>query len=75
VVESITKWKEYIYSLTFDHQKHKEPVDYYYKNQNYLLKTINDNAFVLNSFLSDYFKFSSKNDPFLLMPLIRLEND
>lgn len=50
-------------------------MDYYYENQNYLLKLINDNSFVSNSFLSEYFRFSTKNDPFLVMPLIKLEND
>jgi len=37
-----------------------------------LLRIINDNSFVSKSFLANYFKFSPKNDPFLLMPLINL---
>ena len=46
-----------------------------FKNQDYLVKLLNDNAFIFNSFLSGYVHFSQKNDPFILKPYIQTQNE
>lgn len=66
VIELITKWKEYIYSLTHDQRKKKERVQYYFYDDNYYLKILGDIGFLRVSFLSNFYDFAPKNDPFLL---------
>jgi hypothetical protein len=51
----ITKWKEYIYGLTHDVKKKRERVEYYFYDENYLLKLMNDMGFLRQSFLARFF--------------------
>lgn len=73
MIELVTKWKEYIYSLTHDQRKKKERVEYYYYDDNYFLKILSDLGFLQASFLSNFYEFAPKNDPFLLKCLLAKE--
>lgn len=70
VVGMVEEWRGYLAGL--DLGRKREQVDYYYQGENYLLRMLDDNCFVRKSFLADYFKFSSKNDPFLLLPILTI---
>lgn len=73
VVQLISKWKEYIQSLTHDAKKRKERMEFYYEEKNYILSLLNDSSFISHSFLNKFYLFSIRNDPFLLKPLLGLE--
>lgn len=66
VLELIIKWKDYIANLTHDIRKQKERMEYYFYDDNYLLKILTDLGFLRVSFLKDFYSFAPKNDPFLL---------
>lgn len=42
---------------------------------NYLIKMKNDNSFLKDSSMSNYFNFSSKSDPFLVFPSSKHHTD
>ena len=73
VVELITQWKLYIMSLTHDAKKRRERVEFHFAEKNYLLVILNDNKFIGTSFLCNFYSFATNNDPFLLKPLLVLE--
>ena len=72
-MELITKWKEYMWSLTHDAKKRKERIEFYYEEKNHLLHILNDTQFIAHSFLSNFFTFSVRNDPLFLRPILALE--
>jgi hypothetical protein len=72
-MDLIVKWRSYIQSLTHDPKKRKEPIEYYYMSNNYLLSILNDSNFIAASFLSNFYTFAVRNDPFLFRPILAME--
>jgi hypothetical protein len=52
--------------MTHDIRKQKERMEYYFYDDNYLLKILTDLGFLKVSFLNQFYSFAPKNDPFLL---------
>lgn len=73
LIELISSWKLYIQSLTHDPRLRREKLQFYYVEYNLLLTMLNDSSFISTSFLSNFYTFSIKNDPFLLKPILNLE--
>jgi hypothetical protein len=67
------KWKDYIYNLTHDAKRKRDRLEYYYFEENYLLKILSDTGFIKVSCLEKFYKFAPKNDPFLLWPILAFE--
>lgn len=49
-------------------------MEYFYFEENYLLKMLSDTTFLNVSLLGQYLQFPPKNDPFQLYPIISIEN-
>jgi hypothetical protein len=73
VIDLIVQWRTYIQSLTHDVKKRKEKIEYYYMESNYLLSILNDSNFIAASFLSNFFTFAVRNDPFIFKPVLVIE--
>lgn len=73
MIELISKWKEYIGSITHDGRKQKERMEYYFYDDNYFLKILSDLGFLKVSFLGQFYDFAPKNDPFLLQCVLGFE--
>jgi hypothetical protein len=73
VIDLIVQWCTYIQSLTHDAKKRKEKIEYYYMENNYLLSILNDSNFIAASFLSNFFTFAVRNDPFIFKPILVIE--
>lgn len=63
IVESVQAWRERLRAINARVYK---PVSLVIKGDNYLLKMREDTAFLIDSFLSEFFEFSSRIDPFLV---------
>lgn len=48
-------------------------MEYYFYDDNYLLKILSDLGFLRVSFLSQFYGFAPKNDPFMLQPILAFE--
>lgn len=72
VIEAIVEWRErlnYLLSKIQDPSGlDKHDFVFQWENENYLIKIKNDTMFLKDSILSKFFHFSSKADPFLLVP-------
>lgn len=72
VIEAIVEWRErlnYLLSKVEDPTGvDKHDFVFLWENENYLIKIKNDTMFLKDSILSNFFHFSSKADPFLLVP-------
>lgn len=73
VIELILKYREYIRSLTHDQRKQRERIEYYFYDDNYFLKILSDTGFLRVSFLSNFYEFAPKNDPFMLRCVLAFE--
>ena len=73
LIELVSSWKLYMQSLTDNPKLRKEKLQYYYKNHNLFLTLLNDASFVASSFLSQFYTFSTKNDPLLLKPILNIQ--
>mmetsp|Transcript_18506 Transcript_18506/g.33414 ORF Transcript_18506/g.33414 Transcript_18506/m.33414 type:complete len:937 (+) Transcript_18506:204-3014(+) len=72
-VDMIVKWREgLVYALLINNTPESytlaKKVAFMWEGQNYLVKMKTDNDFLKQSSLSRLFNFSSKNDPFLVIP-------
>lgn len=65
VVECAETYRDYILKLNSETQS---PVSITYDGQNYLLKLVRDLSFLSQSELANCFDFSTRADPFLLLP-------
>ena len=54
-------------------RKKKERIEYYFYDDNYYLKILSDLGFLRASFLSNFYDFAPKNDPFMLRPILAFE--
>lgn len=54
-VESILKWKDYVGSISHDAKRAKERMEYYFFDDNYFLKILNDLGFLKVSFLKQFY--------------------
>ena len=72
LIELVKNWKMYILSLTHDLKLRKEKLSFYHQENNILLLLLNDTSFFSTSFLSNFYHFSLRNDPFLLKPIFYL---
>jgi len=71
VVETCIKFRaqiESIRTLSGEEIKNSTPIPIMRDEVNYLLKMKTDTSFLASSKLSDWFRFSSKADPFLVTP-------
>ena len=73
LIELVKNWKMYILSLTHDLKLRKEKLSFYHQENNILLLLLNDTSFFSTSFLSNFYHFSLRNDPFLLKPIFYLQ--
>lgn len=72
-VDTIVKWREgLVYALllnnTAESYQLAKQVAFMWEGENYLVKMKTDNDFMKQSSLNRMFNFSSKNDPFLVVP-------
>ena len=62
--------------LKGEHLNYKnDQIIFFYNNNNYLIKMLNDNNFIFHSILANYIKFAIKHDPFILKPLKNNQRD
>lgn len=66
VINHIREWREYLNKISSE----IEYSAYIYKDEDYLIKLLNDCEFMFSSFLSKFVKFSFKNDPFIMRPQV-----
>lgn len=70
-VDAIVEWRNrlnYLISRIQETGVDKHDFSFNYKNENYLMKIKDDTLFLKDSWLSKFFHFSSKSDPFLIIP-------
>lgn len=67
VIEQIREWLQYLRSISPSIYG-DEHVGFFYQNEDYLLKILDDTGFISKSFLSTRVMFSHKQDPFILRP-------
>lgn len=56
-------------SLISQLEQSHENFTFYYAEENYLVRILNDTNFLGNTILADNLRLANKNDPFLLRPL------
>jgi len=67
MIEQIREWIHYLHSIGSSVYG-DEHIAFFFHNQDYLLKILDDIDFISKSFLSTRVVFSHKQDPFLMRP-------
>ena len=66
-VDQIVKWREQIL-FAYTAMRIEQTVQFMWESENYLRKMQHDTSFLPSSNYSKYFNFSSKSDPFMVLP-------
>ena len=66
VISHIRNWRQNLDQISSE----LEYPSFKYRQEDYLIKILNDCEFIFNSFLSKFVKFSYKNDPYIMRPFV-----